>query len=110
MKKKKPYKYNSKSRLTPNSQSFPFKVNTIKNDVKTNLENTLTKLRIIEEPVEEKESLDDSFLEGRFDKKEEKKRKKKEKKPVVVIFLYYITQKLQRYYVYNWYNFYPYIN
>jgi len=82
MKKKKPYKYNSKSRLTPNSQSFPFKVNTIKNDVKTNLENTLTKLRIIEEPVEEKESLDDSFLEGRFDKKEEKKRKKKEKKPV----------------------------
>ena len=35
---------------------------------------------------------------------------KKEKSPVVVIFLYYITHKLQRYYVYNWYDFYPYIN
>ena len=29
-KKNRPYKYNAKSRLTPNSQSFPFKVNSIK--------------------------------------------------------------------------------
>ena len=77
MKKKKPYKYNSKSRLTQDSQSFPFKVNTIKNDVKTNLENTLTKLHIVEEPTLEKETLDNSFLEGRSDKKDEKKNKKK---------------------------------
>ena len=58
MKKKKPYKYNSKSRLTPNANSFPFKVNNMKNDAIKNLENTLTKFRIIEEPIEEKEELD----------------------------------------------------
>ena len=79
MKKNRPYKYNSKSRLTPDSQSFPFKVNTIKNDVVTNLENTLTKLHIIEETSEEKELLDDGFLEGRVDRKEEKKKHKKPK-------------------------------
>ena len=79
MKKNRPYKYNSKSRLTPNSQSFPFKVNSIKNDVKTNLENTLTKLRIVEEPAQETETLDNSFLEGRF---EEDKKKKKERKAI----------------------------
>lgn len=80
MKKKKPYKYNSKSRLTPNSQSFPFKVNTIKKDVKTNLENTLTKLRIIEDEPEKKEVLDNSFLEGRVEQKVENKKKEKERK------------------------------
>ncbi len=74
MKKNKPYKYNSKSRLTRNSQSFPFKVNTIKKDVKTNLENTLTKLHIIEDVTpEEEESLDNSFLGGRGDNKKKKK-------------------------------------
>ena len=68
------YKYNSKSRLTQNSQSFPFKVNTIKKDVKTNLENTLTKLRIIEDVTpEEEEKLDNSFLGGRNEKKGKKK-------------------------------------
>ena len=65
--------------MTPNSQSFPFKVNNIKKDVVTNLENTLTKLRIIEELPDENDSLDDGFLGGRFDRKEEKKRKKKKK-------------------------------
>ena len=79
MKKNRPYKYNSKSRLTPNSQSFPFKVNSVKKDVVTNLENTLTKLRIIEDPSEKKGSLDDGFLEGRVEKKAEKKQKQKEK-------------------------------
>ena len=74
MKKNRPYKYNSKSRLTQNSQSFPFKVNTIKKDVKTNLENTLTKLRIIEDVTpEEEEKLDNSFLGGRNEKKGKKK-------------------------------------
>ena len=77
MMKKKPYKYNSKSRLTPNSNSFPFKVNNIKNDVIQNLENTLTKFRVIEDPIPEKESLDNSFLEGRVAEKEDKKRKEK---------------------------------
>lgn len=76
MKKKKPYKYNSKSRLTPNANSFPFKVNNMKNDAIKNLENTLTKFRIIEEPIEEKEELDNSFLEGRVPKKEKKEKKK----------------------------------
>ena len=77
MKKNRPYKYNAKSRLTPNSQSFPFKVNHIKNDVVTNLENTLTKLRIIDDTQVKKESLDDGFLRGRADRKEENKKKKK---------------------------------
>ena len=87
MGKKKPYKYNSKSRLTADSQSFPFKVNQLKNDVKTNLENTLTKLKIIEEPTTpEQETLDNSFLEGRVEKKDNKKKKEKKskEKPVEV--------------------------
>ena len=79
MGKKKPYKYNSKSRLTADSQSFPFKVNHLKNDLKENLENTLTKLRIIEEPQEEKKQLDNTFLEGRTDTKDLKKKKQKKK-------------------------------
>lgn len=74
MKNKKPYKYNSKSRLT-NSSSFPFKVNNIKNDPKKSLENTLTKFHIIEEIPSETESLDNSFLEGRNDKKDVKRKK-----------------------------------
>lgn len=76
-KKNRPYKYNSKSRLTPNSQSFPFKVNSVKKDVVTNLENTLTKLRIIDDSSEKKKPLDDGFLEGRVERKEEKKNKRK---------------------------------
>ena len=80
MKKNRPYKYNSKSRLTPNSQSFPFKVNSLKNDVKVNLENTLTKLRIVDDSSKEEETLDDSFLEGRSSKKERIKAENKEKK------------------------------
>lgn len=75
--KNRPYKYNSKSRLT-NSSSFPFKVNNIKNDPKKSLENTLTKFRIIEDVPPETESLDNSFLEGRNEKKE-KRRKKRQK-------------------------------
>ncbi len=80
MSKKKPYKYNSKSRLTSDSQSFPFKVKSIKKDVKTNLENTLTKLRIVEDDKEEKEVLDKGFLEGRLFKESKKSKKKKEVK------------------------------
>ena len=69
MGKKKPYKYNSKSRLTADSQSFPFKVNHFKNDVKTNLENTLTKLKIIEEPTTPEEKiLDNSFMPNVYKK------------------------------------------
>ena len=74
--KNRPYKYNSKSRLT-NSNSFPFKMNRSKVDPKKSLENTLTRLKIIEDDSKEIETLDDSFLEGRFDKKDEKKIKKK---------------------------------
>ena len=74
-KKNRPYKYNSKSRLTPNSQSFPFKVKSIKDDVVENLENTLTKLRIIDDNSTKIEKLDNSFLEGRSEKKEDKKKK-----------------------------------
>ena len=76
-KKNRPYKYNAKSRLTPNSQSFPFKVNSIKKDVVTNLENTLTKLRVIDDSQEKTETLDDGFLGGRVEHKEEKKKQKK---------------------------------
>ena len=92
MKKNRPYKYNSKSRLTPNSQSFPFKVNSIKNDVVTNLENTLTKLRIIEEVPEETELLDDGFLEGRYDRKEEKKKKRQANKEKVLSKLDFVRK------------------
>lgn len=76
MKNKKPYKYNSKSRLT-NTNSFPFKINNNKIDPKKSLENTLTRLKIIEEVPQNEESLDDGFLEGRVESKEDKKKKKK---------------------------------
>ena len=80
MKKKnnKPYKYSSRDRLT-NTSSFPFKVSDVK-ETKKNLENTLTKLRIIEEVPKEEETLDNSFLEGRFDNKDKKKSAEKKHK------------------------------
>ena len=77
MAKNKPYKYNSKSRLTPNSQSFPFKVKSMKKDVKENLENTLTKLKIIEDTTED-QPLEGDFLKDRFNNKNNKKKKEKD--------------------------------
>ncbi|MBR6136944.1 MAG: hypothetical protein IKQ06_02170 [Bacilli bacterium] len=84
MAKNKPYKYNSKSRLTQNSQSFPFKVKSMKKDVKENLENTLTKLKIIDDTSKEEEKLEGDFLKDRFNKKNDKKKKdnNKEKEKV----------------------------
>ena len=71
----KPYKYSAKDRLT-NTSSFPFKVNSVKEDAKKALENTLTKFRVVEEKFKSGESLDDSFFEGRSEKKSEKLKKK----------------------------------
>lgn len=68
-KSNRPYKYNSKSRLTSTS-SFPFSSSSVKklNESKKNLENTLTKFRIDDDFSQNKEILDNTFLEGRVDK------------------------------------------
>lgn len=86
-KNNRPYKYNSKSRLTSTS-SFPFSSSSVKklSESKKNLENTLTKFRIDDDTLNKNETLDNTFLEGRTEKKKSKKKGRKPSKESRITF------------------------